>query len=66
MTVDKVVEIIQKEKECVSRQQCDRKCEKCDLVMKAEDILDAYNYVLKRLEALQEWLKIKESVHSRK
>ena len=44
-------QIIQREAECVSRQQCDRDCGKCDLVMDANDILAAYSHAMELLEA---------------
>ena len=49
--IQKAIEIIQTEKACVSRQQCGRDCGKCDLVMQANDILDAYAAAI---DALQE------------
>lgn len=43
-------QIIQREAECVSRQQCDRDCGKCDLVMDANDILAAYAHAMELLD----------------
>ena len=40
------IRVIQTERECVARQQCDRDCGRCDLVMDADEILAAYDYVL--------------------
>ena len=48
MQKDKVIKIIETERECVSR-DCDRDCGRCDLVMDKTDILLAYNEVLKML-----------------
>jgi hypothetical protein len=44
-------QIIQREAECVSRQQCDQDCGKCDLVMDANNILAAYARAIELLEA---------------
>lgn len=43
-------QVIERERECVARQQCDRDCAKCDLVMEADDILAAYDHALDLLE----------------
>ena len=48
MQKDKVIKIIETERECV-RRDCDRDCGRCDLVMDKTDILLAYNEVLKML-----------------
>lgn len=50
MTLPEVIKVIETERECVARQQCDRDCGKCDLVMETEDILAAYEYVLDMLK----------------
>ena len=47
MTDNEIIKIIKNEKECVRRANtCDRKCYICDLVMKDEDIIKAYDEVL--------------------
>ena len=43
-------QVIERERECVARQQCDRNCAQCDLVMEADDILAAYDHALDFLE----------------
>lgn len=50
MEITNVIKIIETERECISRQQCDRQCQNCDLVMNSKDILDAYDYILELLE----------------
>ena len=50
MTLNEVIKVIETERECVARQQCDRDCGKCDLVMETEDILAAYECVLDMLK----------------
>lgn len=48
MNMQRVVDILKTEKECVSRQDkpfgeaCDRDCSKCDLVLPTKDVLKAY------------------------
>lgn len=48
--IQRAIEVIQTEKECVIRQQCDRNCGRCDLVMQAEDILSAYDAAIAALQ----------------
>ena len=43
-------QVIERERECVARQQCNRDCAKCDLVMEADDILAAYDHALNLLK----------------
>jgi len=53
MTQERIIEIIQTEKECVLRQdtdKCDRNCGKCDLVLPTEEVLQAYDAVIKSVE----------------
>lgn len=45
MTIERAVDILKNEAECVRRNGvpgCDRKCEKCDLVLEDKDVLTAY------------------------
>lgn len=51
MTNERAIEVIKTEKKCVLRNMrgCDRKCENCDLVMKSEDILLAYDIAIMAL-----------------
>lgn len=49
MTVEEAIKVIQTERECVSRQQCDRVCAKCDLVMKDTEIISAYDMAISAL-----------------
>lgn len=49
MTVDRAIEVLEHEKECVIRNiknQCNRDCAKCDLLLPDMDIVIAYNYAL--------------------
>ena len=52
-------QVIERERECVSRQQCDRDCGKCDLVMEAPDILAAYDHALDLLSAEEQGLLVR-------
>lgn len=56
MNLKKVIEILENEKACVVRNvrnECDRNCAKCDLVLPDADIINAYNYVLAVLNDLK-------------
>ena len=49
MDYSRVVEILRIEQECVSRNNgvnCDRDCANCDLVLDAEEILEAYTIAI--------------------
>lgn len=55
MNINQVIEILKTEKACVSRNDgvsCDRACDKCDLVLKAEDIIEAYDVAIEILGRL--------------
>ena len=43
-------QVIETELECVKRQQCDRDCAKCDLVMDSGRIVRAYEHAIMLLE----------------
>ena len=50
MTKDEAIKILQTEMECVSRPDCDRlACAYCDLAMRAEDVLTAYQMAIEAL-----------------
>ena len=48
MTYGEASKIIETEIECVQR-DCDRKCEKCDLVMKTDEIVEAYKIAIQAI-----------------
>ena len=51
MTKDEAIKIIKTEMECVSRPDCDRlACAYCDLAMREEDVLTAYQMAIEALE----------------
>ena len=51
MTKDEAIKIIKTEMECVSRPDCDRlACAYCDLAMRDEDVLTAYQMAVDALQ----------------
>lgn len=47
--VQRTIKVLENEKACVLRnirQECDRDCGKCDLVLPDKEIINAYNYAL--------------------
>lgn len=51
MTHELATRIMENEYSCVIRASngCDRKCEKCDLLLPTDQVMDAYEYVLECL-----------------
>lgn len=43
---DHLIELMKIERECVSRENCDRNCAACDLVQDREELIDAYDSVI--------------------
>lgn len=43
---DRIIELMQIELECVSREDCDRRCSECDLVHDREELIDTYKKVI--------------------
>lgn len=53
MTIDKAKLIMQNELDCVLRNEagkCNRDCANCDLVLPTEDVVSAYEVVIRNLE----------------
>ena len=51
MTVEKTIELMKNEKRCIIKADtCDRDCTKCELLKKTEDLLSAYDMVIKTLK----------------
>ena len=50
LSVDEVLQILETERKCVSRASssipCNRRCDKCDLVLDSEDIIYAYSWAI--------------------
>ena len=56
MTIQRIHDIMKNELRCVQRnelKECDRDCSKCDLLMDTDEIIQAYNDVLKILERIK-------------
>ena len=55
MKLNRILQIMKTEYRCIKRNEtnsCDRKCEKCDLVLPTNDLLDAYEEIIVALEYL--------------
>lgn len=50
MTKDEVISFLEIERECVSRDNCDRDCGKCDLVQDRDTLLKAYDLAIADLK----------------
>ena len=51
MTVEKTIELMKNKKRCIIKADiCDRDCAKCELLKKTEDLLSAYDMVIKTLK----------------
>lgn len=60
MQIDKILQVMQNEKECVirnSKQQCNRECNKCDLVLEDKEIIEAYTYAIHIIESIEKLRK---------
>ena len=45
MKISRAIELMEIERECVSR-DCDRDCEKCDISQDRDELLEAYNEII--------------------
>ena len=53
MEIERVIKVIENEKECISRQIppiCNRDCGRCDLCLPDTEIIQAYDYILNLLK----------------
>ena len=57
MTENEAKAFLEIEKQCINR-NCDRNCEKCDIVQKVEDLNSAYGTAIKALEEVQQYRAI--------
>lgn len=57
MTENEAKAFLEIEKQCINR-NCDRNCEKCDIVQKVEDLNSAYDTAIKALEEVQQYRAI--------
>lgn len=54
MTIDEAIALVKLERECVIRaDNCDRKCEKCDLLQDSSNLIDMYDQLAEWLEELK-------------
>ena len=55
MTLDRAIELLKIERECVSRNTngCDRNCAACDLVQEDWELLEMYGRLIEWLEQIQ-------------
>ena len=64
MDMQRVVDILKNEKECVKRQSrmpfgqsCNRECGNCDLVLPTDDVLQAYTLAIGCIEGVMNEVK---------
>ena len=53
MTIDRMIELLKIERECILRNRdnnCDRRCELCDLIQKDVDLIMMYDGVINFLK----------------
>ena len=51
MTIEEAIKLMKNEKACILKADtCDRDCAKCELLKKTEDLLSAYDMVIRALE----------------
>ena len=55
MTIEKAIEVLETEIECVSRINCDHDCEYCELSMDLKTILNAYKMAINGLYYKNKW-----------
>ena len=61
MDIQRTIDVMKNEAECVSRndgKNCNRECEKCDLLRDASEILEAYHVAILGLQELQRYRQI--------
>jgi len=60
MTINEAISLMENERACIVKADtCDRDCAKCELVKKTEDLLSAYDMVIKALERTK-WIPCSE------
>ena len=71
MKIDRVLELLKIERECVTRQSpcneksklCDRNCGECDIAQNDLEIIEMYNFVISMIETLNgvsQWISVKD------
>lgn len=49
ITKERALDLMKIELECVSRENCDRECENCDLVQERDELIAAFQKVIAEL-----------------
>lgn len=71
MKIDRVLELLKIERECVTRQSacneksklCDRNCGECDIAQNDLEVIEMYDFVISMVEALQgrsKWISVED------
>lgn len=56
----RTIELMRAELACISRDECDRHCENCDLVQDVDELIVAFNEVIKFLETVTDAISLPE------
>ena len=71
MKIDRVLELLKIERECVTRQSpcneksklCDRNCGECDIAQNDLELIEMYDFVISMIETLSgrlQWISVKD------
>ena len=59
MTINEAISLMENERTCIVKADtCDRDCAKCELLRKTEDLLSAYDMVIRALKNAKEISRI--------
>lgn len=73
MKIDRVLELLKIERECVTRQSpcneksklCNRNCGECDIAQNDLELIEMYDFVISMIEALSgrsQWISVKDDL----
>lgn len=73
MKIDRVLELLKIERECVTRQSpcneksklCDRNCGECDIAQNDLELIEMYDFVISMIETLigrSKWISVKDKL----
>ena len=73
MKIDRVLELLKIERECVTRQSpcngksklCDRNCGECDIAQNDLELIEMYDFVISMIETLigrSQWISVKDDL----
>lgn len=76
MKIDRVLELLKIERECVTRQSpcneksklCDRNCGECDIAQNDLELIEMYDFVISMIETLNwrsQWISVKDRLPER-